>query len=64
MTAADDRKRQQSRLMETLQRTSILNLIDDESQWKKSNRDIEEDEQLTEAQKTLLLKIRTQFDPV
>ena len=50
--------------METLQRTSILNLIDDESQWKKSNRDIEEDEQLTEAQKTLLLKIRTQFDPV
>ena len=64
MTTADDRKRQQSRLMETLQRTSILNLIDDESQWKKSNRDIEEDEQLTEAQKTLLLKIRTQFDPV
>ena len=59
MTQADDRKRQQSKFIDSLKRTSILDLLDDESHWKRTNKDIEEDEMLTPAQKKLLKKIRT-----
>ena len=46
-----------------MKRTSILDLLDDESQWKRTNKDIEEDENLTPAQRVLLRKIRTEFNP-
>ena len=45
-----------------MQRTSIVNLIDDESDWKRNNLDILGDNDLTEAQKGLLLAIRDKFN--
>ena len=56
-------ERRRSKFIKDMQRTSIVNLIDDESDWKRNNYDILGDDELTEAQKELLLKMRDKFNP-
>ena len=58
----EELKRRQSKFIRDMQRTSIVNLIDDESDWKRNNYDILGDKELTEAQKQLLLKVRDKFN--
>ncbi len=63
MIAEEEAERKRNKAAQRLAHVDVSELIDDDSEYYRTNKDITEDPQYTESQKQLLLEIRDKFRP-